>query len=51
MKKKCLEEHSQGYLQDLIDTCYIYFLPDGMYSSVRQDDSLCLLLIIGVSEH
>ncbi|MGP1923689.1 MAG: hypothetical protein ACTS73_01695 [Arsenophonus sp. NEOnobi-MAG3] len=30
---------------------YIYFLADGIDTSVRQDNYLCLLVIIGVTEH
>jgi transposase-like protein len=30
---------------------YAYFWADGIYSNVRMDDRLCLLVIIGVTEH
>ena len=30
---------------------YAYFWADGIYSNVRMDDKLCLLVIIGVTEH
>lgn len=30
---------------------YVYWWADGVYSNVRMDDRLCLLVIIGVAEH
>jgi putative transposase len=30
---------------------YAYFWADGIYNNVRMDDKLCLLVIIGVTEH
>ncbi|MGP1924428.1 MAG: hypothetical protein ACTS73_05970 [Arsenophonus sp. NEOnobi-MAG3] len=38
-------------LHKLSDTRYLYFLADGIYNPVRQDDHLCLLLIIDLTEH
>ncbi|MGG2141013.1 IS256 family transposase [Symbiopectobacterium sp. RP] len=51
LKQQWLEEHRQWCLRDLSDTRYVYFWADGIYSHVRQDDRLCLLVIIGVTEH
>ncbi|MGG2141831.1 IS256 family transposase [Symbiopectobacterium sp. RP] len=51
LKQQWLEEHRQWCLRDLSDTRYVYFWADGIYSHVRQDDHLCLLVIIGVTEH
>lgn len=32
-------------------TVIVYLWADGIYSNVRQDDRLCLLVVIGVTEH
>lgn len=51
LKQQWLEEHRQWCLRDLSDTRYVYCWADGIDSHVRQDDRLCLLVIIGVTEH
>lgn len=51
LKQQWLEVHRQWCLRDLSDTRYVYFWADGIYSHVRQDDRLCLLVSIGVTEH
>ncbi|WP_035414179.1 IS256 family transposase [Chromohalobacter israelensis] len=37
-------------MRDLGDRGYVYWWADGIYSNVRLDDRLCLLVIIGVTE-
>ena len=37
--------------RDLSETRYVYLWSDGIYSNVRQDDRLCQLVVIGVTEH
>lgn len=51
LKSQWLNEHSQWQHQDLSQKRYVYFWADGIYSNVRMDDRLCLLVIIGVTEH
>lgn len=51
LKAKWLEEHGQWRRRDLSDKRYVYFWADGVHSNVRMDDRLCLLVIIGVTEH
>lgn len=51
LKAQWLEEHAQWQHQDLSQKRYVYFWADGIYSNVRMDDRLCLLVIIGVTEH
>ncbi len=51
MKAKWLEEHTEWRKRDLADKRYVYWWADGVYSNVRLDDKLCLLVIIGVTEH
>ncbi|WGE30902.1 IS256 family transposase (plasmid) [Edwardsiella tarda] len=50
LKAQWLEEHHAWTQRDLSDTRYAYFWADGIYSYVRQDNRLCLLVIIGVTE-
>ena len=38
-------------MRDLSSTRYIYWWVDGIYSNVRMDDRLCLLVIVGVTEN
>lgn len=51
LKSSWLEEHRQWQHQDLSQKSYVYWWADGIYSKVRLDDRLCLLVIIGVTEH
>ncbi len=50
LKAKWLAEHSEWRQQDLSQKRYVYWWADGIYSNVRMDDKLCLLVIIGVTE-
>ena len=50
LKSKWLEEHKQWRQSDLSDKRYVYWWADGIYSHIRMDDRLCLLVIIGVTE-
>ncbi len=50
--KECwLKEYQAWAGRDLASKRYVYFWADGIYSNVRMDDRLCLLVIIGVTEH
>ncbi len=51
LKAQWLDEHRQWQKQDLSQKNYVYWWADGIYSRVRMDDKLCLLVIIGVTEH
>ena len=51
LKESWLKEHQLLNQRDLSDKRYVYFWADGIYSNVRMDDRLCLLVIIGVTEH
>lgn len=51
LKGSWLEEHSRWRRRDLSTKRYVYFWADGIHSNVRMDDKLCLLVIIGVTEH
>lgn len=51
LKAQWLDEHNLWQHQDLSQKRYVYFWADGIYSNVRMDDRLCLLVIIGVTEH
>ncbi len=50
-KEHWLDEHRQWQRQDLSQKHYVYWWADGIYSQIRMDDRLCLLVIIGVTEH
>lgn len=50
LKEKWLDEHKEWQRQDLSEKRYVYWWADGIYSKVRMDDKLCLLVIIGVTE-
>nr|HAT8715415.1 IS256 family transposase [Legionella jordanis] len=50
LKEKWLDEHKEWQRQDLRSKRYVYWWADGIYSKVRMDDKLCLLVIIGVTE-
>lgn len=51
LKSRWLDEHRQWQSRDLGQKRYVYWWADGVYSNVRMDDRLCLLVIIGVTEH
>ena len=51
LKAQWLDEHKDWQRRDLSQTRYVYWWADGVYSNVRLDDRLCLLVIIGVTEH
>jgi putative transposase len=40
-------EYGQWRKRDLSKRCYVYIWSDGVYCNVRQDDKLCLLVIMG----
>jgi len=50
LKKQWEDEHTEWRQRDLSDRRYVYRWADGVYSNVRMDDRLCLLVIIGVTE-
>ena len=51
LKSQWIDEHTEWRKRDLSNKRYVYFWADGIYSHVRMDDRLCLLVIIGVTEH
>jgi putative transposase len=51
LKSQWIDEHTEWRKRDLSDKRYVYFWADGIYSHVRMDDRLCLLVIIRVTEH
>jgi transposase-like protein len=51
LKARWLQEHQDWHRRDLSQKRYVYWWADGVYSNVRLDDRLCLLVIIGVTEH
>lgn len=51
LKADWIKEHQTWCQRDLSQKRYVYFWADGIYSNVRMDDRLCLLVIIGVTEH
>ena len=50
LKAKWLDEYKDWNRQDLSEKKYVYWWADGIYSRVRLNDRLCLLVIIGVTE-
>ena len=50
LKMKWQEEHTEWRRRDLSTKRYVYWWADGIYSNVRMDDKLCLLVIIGATE-
>jgi transposase-like protein len=50
LKTKWQEEHAEWRRRDLSNKRYVYWWADGIYSNVRMDDRLCLLVIIGATE-
>ena len=51
LKESWCDEHKKWSLRDLGKRRYVYWWVDGIYSNVRMDDRVCLLVIIGVTEH
>jgi putative transposase len=51
LKNQWIEEHHNWRKEDLRNKRYVYWWADGIYSQVRMDERLCLLVIIGVTEH
>ena len=51
LKERWQGEHRQWQRRDLTDKRYVYLWADGVYSNVRMDERLCLLVIVGVTEH
>ena len=51
LKNQWIDEHTEWRKRDLSDKRYVYFWADGIYSHVRMDERLCLLVIIGVTEY
>ncbi len=51
LKQHWGDEHRASSQRDLSQKRYVYFWADGIYSNVRMGDRLCLLVIIGVTEH
>ena len=49
LKSKWQEEYTEWRRRDLSDKRYVYWWADGIYSNVRMDDKLCLLVIIGAT--
>lgn len=51
LKADWIKQHHEWSQRDLSQKRYAYFWADGIYSNVRMDDRLCLLVIVGVTEH
>ena len=51
LEQHWIEEHRNWCQRDLSCSRYVYWWADGIYSNVRMDDRLCLLVIIGITEH
>ena len=51
LKQHWIEEHRAWCQRDLADRRWVYWWVDGVYSNVRMDDRVCLLVIVGVTEH
>jgi len=51
LKSQWIEEHHCWCRRDLSQSKYVYWWADGVYSNVRMDNRLCLLVIVGVTEH
>jgi len=47
LKKDWIHDYHQWRTRNLSDKEYVYVWADGIYTNVRQDDRLCLLVIIG----
>ncbi|MBP8220776.1 IS256 family transposase [Aeromonas caviae] len=51
LKQHWIDDHRRWCQRDLSQKRYVYWWADGVYSNVRMEDRLCLLVIIGVTEH
>ena len=51
LKSQWVGEHGHWCRRDLSQSRYVYWWADEVCSNVRMDDRLCLLVIIGVTEH
>jgi putative transposase len=51
LKADWIKQHQEWSQRDLSQKRYAYFWADGIYSNVRMDDRLCLLIIVGVTEY
>ena len=51
LKADWQKEHQEWQSRDFSQKRYVYWWADGIYSQVRMDNKLCLLVIIGVTEH
>lgn len=51
LKARWQDEHKAWQRRDLSQKRYVYWWADGVYSNVRMDNKLCLLVIVGVTEH
>jgi transposase-like protein len=51
LKAHWIEEHRTWCQRALNDRRWVYWWADGVYSNVRTDDRICLLVVIGVTEH
>ncbi|WP_300500607.1 IS256 family transposase [Marinobacter sp.] len=51
LKARWQDEHKVWQRRDLSQKRYVYWWADGVYSNVRMDNKLCLLVIVGVTEH
>ena len=49
LEQHWIEEHRNWCQRDLSRSRYVYWWADGIYSNVH--DRLCLLVIIGITEH
>ena len=47
LKKQWEQDYDQWWHRDLSNRRYVYLWADGVYCNVRQDDKLCLLVIMG----
>lgn len=47
LKKDWIHDYHQWRARDLSDKEYVYVWADGIYTNVRQDERLCLLVMIG----
>ena len=50
LKQDWKQDYQDWTRRDLNKKRYVYVWADGIYSNVRQDDRLCLLVIIGSDE-
>lgn len=51
LKQHWSEEHRVWCRRELSDRGWVYWWGDGVYSNVRMDERVCLLVIIGVTRH